>query len=269
MNRLARQQQALLGALLAHPGAQPANDALQRLQGLVLEPSSRGLAAYRANGHALAERALHAAYPVVAALVGGDSFAALARSFWHRHPPQRGDLACWGGDLPGFLADDPQLADVPYLADVARVEWALHRAAGAADADADPASYALLTEHEPDDLTLTLAPGTTVIHSPWPAASLVNAHLRGAPTLSEVATRLRDRAAERALVWRQALRPLVQPCEAGEAALLDALLRRQGLMTGLDAALALDAGFDFSAWLARAVGDGLVLGASLRNPLHP
>ena len=81
MTALARQQHALLGALLAQPGSQSATGAQERLEGLVLEPSSRGLAAYRANGHALAERALCAAFPVVRALVGEDSFAALARAF--------------------------------------------------------------------------------------------------------------------------------------------------------------------------------------------
>ena len=261
MSTLALQQQTLLGALLRGPGNQAARDAQARLQSLVLEPSSRGLAAYRANGHALAERALGAAFPVVRALVGDDSFGALARAFWHRHPPQRGDLVCWGSDLPGFLADDPQLADVPYLADTARVEWALHRAAGAPDADADPASFALLTQQDPGALTLRLAPGTAVVRSSFPVASLINAHLGDAPPMSEVAARLHHREAEQALVWRRAMRPLTRPCETGEAALLDVLLHRRSLVSALDAALATNPGFDFSVWLTQAVRDGLVLGA--------
>ncbi len=261
MITLALQQQTLLGALLHRPGTQPAADSQLRLQGLVLEPSTRGLAAYRANGHALAERALAAAYPVVAAMVGQDCLDALARTLWHGQPSQHGDIARWGGELPALLELEAQLAEFPYLADVARAEWALHRAAGAPDANADPASFALLTQQDPGALTLRLAPGTAVIRSAWPVASLVNAHLRGEPTLSEAADRLRDREAEQALVWRRALRAEVRPCEAGEAALVDALLHRQGLVPALDAALATDPGFDFSAWLAQAVGDGLVLGA--------
>jgi hypothetical protein len=108
---------------------------------------------------------------VVAALVGGDSFATMACELWHRHPPVRGDLACWGDALPEFVDLNPQLADVPYLADVARVEWALHRAAGVSDAAADPASFALLTQADPATFTLRLAPGTAVINSDWPVAS--------------------------------------------------------------------------------------------------
>ena len=273
MSTLALQQQALLGAVLHEPGSPAMRDAQARLQRLVLEPSSRGLAAYRANGQALAERALAAAYPVVAAMVGPASLNALARTLWHGHPSRHGDVARWGGDLPALLELEAQLADFPYLADLARVEWALHLAAGAPDDSAEPASFALLTQQDPAPSTLRLAPGTALIRSPWPVASLVNAHLHGDPALPDVAARLHRREAERALVWRRALRPLVRPSDAGEAALLEVLLRRQGLVPALDAALATDPGFDFGTWLAHAVGDGLVLGACLRDErdvtIHP
>jgi hypothetical protein len=216
MNALAQQQQALLGTLLALPGSAQAADAVTALRALVHSPWARGLAAYQANGHELAERSLRAAYPVVAALVGGDSFATMACELWHRHPPVRGDLACWGDALPAFVDHNPQLADVPYLADVARVEWALHRAAGAPDAGADPASFALLTQADPATFTLRLAPGTAVVTSDWPVASLVTAHLHEDPSLAVAAGRVQARAAECARVWRQGLRPRIAACTRAE-----------------------------------------------------
>ncbi|MBK7991219.1 MAG: hypothetical protein IPK05_15655 [Comamonadaceae bacterium] len=63
MNALAQQQQALLGTLLALPGSAQAADAVTALRALVHSPWARGLAAYQANGHELAERSLRAAYP--------------------------------------------------------------------------------------------------------------------------------------------------------------------------------------------------------------
>jgi hypothetical protein len=260
MSTLAQQQQALLGVLMALPRSAQAADALTALKAQILAPWARGLTAYQANGHDLAERSLGVAYPVVAALVGDDSFAALARALWHRHPPERGDLAWWGDALPAFVAQDPQLANVPYLADVARVEWALHSASGAPDATADPASFALLTQADPDTLTLRLAPGATVIASDWPVASLVTAHLQAEPSMAVAATRLRARQAECALVWRQALRPRVAAISPAEAALLLAILRGSSLLASLNESLAVDAGFDLGAWLPNAVTDGLVLG---------
>jgi hypothetical protein len=192
--------------------------------------------------------------------MGGDSFATMAREFWHHHPPARGDLACWGDALPEFVDHNPQLADVPYLADVARLEWALHRAAGAPDAAAHPASFALLTQADPDTFTLRLAPGTAVLTSEWPVASLVTAHLIEDPPLAVAAERVRARVAENARVWRHGLRSRVAACAPAETALLQAVVRGHSLLASLNEALAIDAGFDLGQWLPDAVTQGLVLG---------
>lgn len=265
MSSLAEQQQALLQALWTRPG----QTAAAPLAALVAAPWQRGLAAYRTNAAALAERALLATYPVVAALISADSFAPMARQFWFEHPPERGDLACWGEALPGFLAVEPQLADVPYLADVARLEWALHRSADAPDANPfEPASFALLGEMAPDQLTLRLPPGTALLRSGWPVVSLVKAHLQDEPAFDTVAGRIQARQRETALVWRQGLRPHLGACTDAEAALIEALLAGQSLLAALEAVDAVDAAatevpFDFSDWLNAAVTQGQVLGVSL------
>ena len=261
MSTLAAAQDALLGAIFTAPLEGATNEGGQGLKPHVHAPWHRGLAAYRANAHASAERSLLAAYPVVAALVGEESFALMARDFWHQAPPTRGDLAQWGAALPGFIAGNTQLADVAYLAGVAHVEWALHRIAGAPDAAADPSSFALLSSLEPDALTLRLPPDSAVLISDWPVASLTTAHLNGEPAMDRVAAKVQARTAENALVWRQGLRPSVRECPPAEAALVTALAQRQSLLAALDAALALDATFDLGACLSSAVQDGLVLAA--------
>ncbi|MBT9553648.1 MAG: putative DNA-binding domain-containing protein [Hydrogenophaga sp.] len=272
---LAQQQQALLQALFVRPGTVDAGTAATQLRNLLDARSAqtaRGLAAYQANGHALAERSLLAAYPVIAALIGGDNFALLARDLWHHHPPRCGDLAQWGDALPGFLQTNEQLADAPYLSDVARAEWALHRAAGAANAEPDLPSFARLGQEDPQGLALTLAPGTTVIASPYPVASLITAHLFETPPLAEAAQRLRNGQGEHALVWRQGLRPRIAGIAPAAAALVQTLLSGFDLPQSLDTACAhadpdaVSDVFDFSAWLTAAVTDGLVIGVHQMPP---
>jgi hypothetical protein len=200
---------------------------------------------------------------VIAAMLGEPSFELLARDLWHTHPPRGGDLAQWGDALPGFLQANDQLSDVPYLGDVARAEWALHRAASAADAEPDLPSFARLASEDPHGLTLSLSPGATVIGSRFPVASLVTAHLFGDPCLAEAAQRLRDGIGELALVWRQGLRPRIAAIDLSAAALVQALQAGADLPGALDAACAADTeppSFDFSAWLTAAVTDGLVIG---------
>ncbi len=263
MNTLMLQQQSLLDALFARPGSTQATGALHHLHMQLETQSSRGLMAYQANGHALAERGLLAAYPVIAQLIGTESFNALARDLWHSHPPRWGDLARWGDALPGFLASSEQLADVPYLADVAKVEWALHHAAGAPDAEPDLSSFVRLSTEDPEGLTLWLAPGTSLVTSAWPVVSLVTAHTAGEPTLAEAGRRVRDRVGETAVVWRQGWRPCVAACPANAIGLLPALLRGAALTEALGQA---PADFDFSDWLTQAVHSGLVLGVTDATP---
>jgi hypothetical protein len=259
MSALAQQQQSLLTALFARaPG-----NAIDLLAVRADSMAARGLKAYQSNGHYLAQRALAAAYPVVAQLLGDDSFGELARALWHAQPPVRGDIACWGEGLPDFVRGNPQLADEPYLADVARLEWALHRCATAADADLRPDSLALLGTQAPDALWLQLAPGVTVVRSAWPVASIVLAHQAGSDvSLAQAGQALRDGAAQDALVWRQGLRPRVRQAVAGEADLVNGLCQGRALGPALDAAPDLD----IQRWLTDAVQSGLLLAMAGQPP---
>lgn len=252
------EQQALLqfvlgaGGAAARPHVPPSGDAVlgQRWQ--------RGLQVYRANGQALAERALGAAYPVLARLIGDENFAPLARHFWVRHPPLRGDMACWGDALGDFIDASVQLADEPYLGDVARLEWLMHRAGSATDVAADLSSFALLTAGDPGQVTLTLGAGVALLASPYPVVSIVNAHLLGSPSLEQAGQMLAEGCAEHALVWRQGFRPCVRVSTAVENRLLGQLMAGQSL---LDALGAVAVPFDFNAWLSEAAQTGLVCGA--------
>ena len=255
MSLLAQQQQALLALLFDRP-----NDvASKNIAAYAYSTWARGQKVYQANGHALAGSALRAAYPVVAQLLGDESFDALARALWHAQPPQRGDAAQWGGTLANWVQASDQLAAEPYLADVAAVEWALHRAVSAADGAMDSASFALLTKHDPADLLLLLSPGCATLRSDWPVVSIVNAHLHHRPTVAQAGQLLRGGAREDALVWRSGLQALVREAQPGEAALVAALLAGHTLGDALDQAPDLDIG----AWLPMAVQTGLLLGARL------
>jgi hypothetical protein len=260
MSPLRMQQQALVDALFMARGG----DAMALLRDAhVVAPTPlacRGFDAYRSNGHALAQRSLAAAYPAVAALLGEMNFGALARELWVADPPSRGDLAQWGGSLAGFIEQLPDLNRAErYLADVARIEWQLHRIATLCDAEFDAESLALLAQHDPAALTLRLAPGTCCIASNFAAASIVLSHRSEAVTLEAAGERLRAGEAETALVWREEFAPRVRLAMPGEPEFIAAVQESRTLADSLQAAPRLD----FAAWLAPAVHERLLLGAAL------
>jgi hypothetical protein len=264
MHTLEAQQQALLQALLS-PGAQavdaPLPDGLKQFIANNAYPTSgRGLNCYQSNAHAVAERALSAAYPVVTAILSTDSMAQLARALWHTHPPQRGDLTQWGDTLAAFMANSPQLADLPWLADVANVEWALHLAEGAADQWADLTTLALLAEADPDHLTLRLAPGLQVLRHSHAVVAVVQAHRQPdeatqAAALAALGDPWCPQQAEQALVWRVGHQPAqVRAVTETAATFLAALQAGLPLLPALDSCE-----LDFATWLPEAVQQGIVL----------
>ena len=218
------------------------------------ERAARGLEAYRANAEVIAERALAAALPTVQALVGATDFKHLAREFWLAHPPQRGDLGEWGDAFAAWLQAFEAMAPWPYLADVARLDFALHCSERAADAVLDAPSLALLETTDPAQLRIALMPGTALIRSAWPIASIHRAHQLDGEAAEQAFAAVRDaieaRRGEDAMVVRQGWRAVVVPLIPGDARLTQALLAGANLAHAFDQA---GAGFDFAIWLQTAV----------------
>lgn len=213
--------------------------------------AQRGLAAYRANAGALAERALAATAPTVATMLGEQNFARLARELWAAHPPQRGDVAEWGVELPAWIAAQPDLAEWPWLADAARLDLALHAAERAADARLDAGSLSWLAEADPSQLTLSLMPGLAVLVSAWPVASIHAAHHdEGPDPFAPVRAALAAGQGEAVCVARAGWRAVVHRLSNHDAAFMRGLLGGASLADALQAA---GEGFDFAAWLQRAI----------------
>ena len=230
------------------------------------ERFTRGLQAYRANAGAVAERALAAAYPTLQQLLGAASFAALARHFWLQSPPEHGDIDTWGCGLADFVERAPSLAAEPYLADVARLEWAVHRAASAADDSAPPVGLELLAHGEPDALCLLPRAGTALLMSDHPVVTIWQAHRPWAAQQPERFAMVREAfaqgRAESALVWRSGWQVQVAGLEPADARFTHEVLRGQALGVAWRA-LAQGSGFDFEAWLLAQLERGWVGGARL------
>lgn len=260
----AERQQALLATLREATSPVGLPIAAQALPGRLpsqAEPADRlaGLRAYRANAQAMAERALAAAYPVVARLVGEETMAALARDLWREHPPLRGDLAWFGGELADWLAASPELVDAPYLADVARLEWAMHRAGSAADPADAPPDLQCLAHTAPEAIAVRFVAGSTCIVSPWPVLMLWQAHQvppDASPDLLPVRVAMAAGQGEAGWVWRRGHQVEHAVLTAGEAAFHLELMAGQTLGPAWAATLDAHPDFSFEPWLVRALREG-------------
>ena len=125
------------------------------------------IAVYRGNVVANARKALASAYPITVKIVGDEFFDGLAREYLRRHPSVSGDLNELGREFAHFVAEFPHTRDLPYLPDVARLEWLAHRAHYAADAAPfDVQRLASLAESEWSELESKQPAAQRAINSP-------------------------------------------------------------------------------------------------------
>jgi hypothetical protein len=257
----AARQQALLAVLMA-PDTEPAALALRETGAR----AARGLEAYRANAEASADRALASTFATVQAMVGAEDFTHLAREFWHAHPPQRGDLGEWGAEFPAWLGAHAAMARWPWLADSARLDLALHRNERAADAVLDAVSLALLESTDPARLRMQLMPGTALLRSVWPIASIYAAHQLGGDAAEHAFEAVREAIAdargEQVLVARQGWRAVVHRLDRPGAAWVQAVLDGACLA---DALVRAGEDFDFTAWLGTALRESCLKGVVASN----
>lgn len=211
-------------------------------------------AIYRGNQSSTWDKTLSSAYPVLKALVGDEFFSALSRAYGKAHPSEIGDLNHFGAHFSAFLADFAHVAQYPYFPDMARLEWALHRAHYAPNARPITApDLAQVAPEQLDGTRFSFHPACCLITSEWAVVSLWQAHQPGLNV--EFPARMAHNNA--GLVVRPSWKAGVLPLTAGAYVALDALQRGQTLGAALDATLQVDPEFDLGAhlkqWLEYAI----------------
>ncbi len=155
--------------------AGPPSELLRLIAADGLDLTAR-LAIYRNNVVTRLTDTLSAAFPVVCALVDRRFFDYAANAFLRQHLPTSGCLSDYGGDFPSFLAEFPPTAEPKYLADVARLEWAIHKVLHAAALP--PTTIATLGAQtgDPAQLKLRLVTAVKFIASHYPVDRIWIAH---------------------------------------------------------------------------------------------
>ena len=191
----------------------------------------RRMAVYRNNVAASLIGVLRAHFPVIERIVGAEFFEAAAAAFVRAAPPASPVLAEYGGGFADFLASFEPADDLPYLPDVARLEWARTVAYNAAD-DV-PIGIERLAAVPTDGIgavQLLLHPATSIVASPWPIVSIWETNMHDA----EPRRIGPDAQGETALVTRPLLDVRVERLPPGARSFLDAV--RHGLPLGQAAA---------------------------------
>ncbi len=139
--------------------------------------SDKRFSVYRNNVTVSLTEALMDTYPTILALVGEEFFRAMAPVFIAAHPPQSACLFEYGDGFGAFLDTFDPVNSLPFLGDVARLEFAWLRSYHAKDqTPLDPLSLQQVAPEALADLTLTLHPACQIVSSPHPIYDIWAAH---------------------------------------------------------------------------------------------
>jgi len=145
------------------------------------------LAIHRNNFLLSLGEALKANFPVTLQLIGRDFFEQAARRFVLANPPRRPCLFEYGAAFPDYLRDLPELSSLPYVAEMARFEFAR---IAAYNAPTEPYlsadTLAGLSPAQLEALPLRRARHAQILTIQSPALELWKAHQKPEPDLSSI-----------------------------------------------------------------------------------
>lgn len=205
---------------------------------------------------------LASTYPVVEEIVGEEFFATMARDFALTHLPQSPVMIDYGEEFPDFLKSFAPVQELPYLSEVAKLEW--HRNTAHHGANANPVTIEALgkfSEEEVPNLGFEFHPTFSLIKSSYPIVTIWQAHQQDNP--SEFLDGLNMDEGEAAVIIRPELDVLVSQVSMGTFEFLQSLQNGHPFSLSVEQAIAIEPSFDIPANLAGLFNLGAVTGVNL------
>lgn len=219
---------------------------------------------YRNNIFHNYREALRDVYPVVERLVGEDFFRFAADRYIPRQRSRHGNLHRFGGGFGAFLDGFAPAAALPYLGDVARLEWRIHESFHAADhGGGGVGRLAAVPPEQLHRVRFALHPACRLFASQFPVHRIWEANQPG--TGSDETIDL-GAGAVQLLVRRRDYAVEVEPLAAAEFALLRGFAAGRPLGDALCLAQEQAVDFDLEAALRRRIADAVVVDCVVLRP---
>jgi hypothetical protein len=226
------------------------------------QPSAVRFAVYRNNVFAGLIDALQESFPATARIVGEDFFRAMAREYVRLSPPQSPILLDYGARFAAHIEAFEPARELPYLADVVRIERAWLEAYHAAEANSLGTTHFVTRDSAAlPHLCLQLHPSLRVVRSRLPALSIWRMNVPG----GEPAPIDLESGGEDALIVRPAADVEVRSLPAGGAEFIASLASGASVLDAATAAWAAHASFDLAANLGGLIGCGAIVGIDQPN----
>jgi hypothetical protein len=132
-----------------------------------LHPLS-GVQVYHNNFIENGIRALSISFPTLHYLVDEPDFRAIAKAYLLDVPKTQFDWADYGAEFADFILHEPKLRELPYLSEVAELDYLVAQSDRFGDIEFDAESFGLLNSGELENLQFVMAPGFQIAHFIFP-----------------------------------------------------------------------------------------------------
>lgn len=215
------------------------------------------MATYRGSVFGNLRSALRGVYPVIERLVGEEFFGFATEHFIRDTPSPSGDIHQFSHEFAEFLHAFPPASGLPYLPDVARLEWLMHEIHYVPELPPlDLTALAALPAGTHDNLGFRLNPACRLVASIYPIDHIWQANQ---PEVTEPEQIDLASGMVRLLVRRRAGTLETRRLDAGGYALLEQLHAGAQFSTALRAALAAQNDFDAASSLLQQVQLGTLV----------
>ena len=216
---------------------------------------------YRNNIFINFREALKTVYPIVIKLVGEEFFDFSADTYIRSYPSTSGDLNNFGENFSVFLHSFPPVENLPYLPDIARLEWYCQQIYQAIEPPLfDVARLQSIPEEQQAELKFFLNPASQLLVSDFPLLKIwnlcqqENQDLEPSIDLSEGGVRL--------LLTRHNDTVIFNTLTAGEFSLLNTFTQQKNFSQACLQTLAVDKNFDLAACLQNFIANRIVVNFS-------
>lgn len=251
MASLLAQQRSFVAALF---GANSAADHL--LHATTRGTIASGLAIYRNNVYSNYRNVLAHSYPVLQQLVGAEYLHLLSDAYIATTPSNSGDVRDYGARFADFLQQHSVATELPYLPDVARLEWQCQQVlARALSPPPDLSCLQTLPSKHFAGLRVALNQASALLTSPYPVLKIWQ--LNQPDYTGDEVVNLNQGAAHM-LVLRHQDTVSVLALSAAEYTFLSGLQQGHIWATALLAAEEIAPDFDLGTCVLRHVNNGAI-----------
>jgi len=186
---------------------------------------------YRNNYRLGLLSALELSYPNCKQIVGEKYFRQLASHYVVSHPPQDADLNQYGSAFSEFIKEieleRKELSEIPYLADLAALDWLLYQVYFSPNRNSWPADkFQVLTPEQQAACRLCLSADIHIISSVWPLYELWRLNRDEIDSIDLDA----HSNEEFLVISRDNYQPMVEPVSEEEFAVLAAISEEHSIM---------------------------------------